>query len=428
MLGVPPAVALLFCIAGEFNADAVVTAEVRGGEAPLVAGESSRAGVVGVLTPGVQLQLVDRELDLRLEYGLRIFDRQPNDSAPDGSSKLAPLYLNVASLTLAARPARTLAVTGNAGFSYGAADYTVLGPLLGPNQSALPSVVDFLSLTAGLGAKLALSREWTLATLLAFVHRRPIGAAANVPPVDTMVTGTTMAQVPFPRQTSITATPSLSNRLTREDDLILTTAVSYGTYSTGIDVLTVTPELGWQAHLTPRYDLHVAGGVTFPRLWGMFPTGPAPSVAAPVGDAEFGTRFFDQENVVLRGSVGARAEYFVDPVLGTTGPRGTVLMGLSLSLPSDWTMGLQGSFSTSLSSKPLSVVQPGGAPYDETSASVWLPIGHRLSQNLMAEFGGRWSDRGPHLAAPNFEFHQREIWIYVLLTATSRRVREVAVP
>jgi hypothetical protein len=39
-----------------------------------------------------------------------------------------------------------------------------------------------------------------------------------------------------------------------------------------------------------------------------------------------------------------------------------------------------------------------------------------LSNNVMLEFGGRWADRSPFFTTPFYGFHQRQLWLYVLLT------------
>jgi hypothetical protein len=50
--------------------------------------------------------------------------------------------------------------------------------------------------------------------------------------------------------------------------------------------------------------------------------------------------------------------------------------------------------------------------------SATLPIRYRLSRHWTFELGGRYSDRAPHLEAKPFRFHQRELWVYGLVTAT----------
>src|SRR5262249_52460427 len=118
----------------------------------------------------------------------------------------------------------------------------------------------------------------------------------------------------------------------------------------------------------------------------------------------------------------ATVDYYVDPILNTTGPRGTATTELYFAFPGDWVTGISGSFSTSLSLQTPYAAQTGGTFPDETAFSVSVPVRHRVSSYLIAEVGGRVANRGPRLTAPVLDFHQRQLWIYVQLTATTRLV------
>jgi len=402
VLSLPPAL-LLLCIGGQFDANGLVTLEARAGEAPLNADGVVRAGVVAVLTPDLQLSYLSRTTDLRLDYSPRIFWREPNDL-----NTHRPLILHVANFVAVSQASRTLRLTGSANASIGESDYTALAQLLGPTQAAIPSVVDFLSVTSSAGAVANLSRRATFGAALTFTHRRPLGAAATVVLPDPSMT-------PFPRQTSFTASPSLRVNLSRADDLILTSPVSYGTYSTGVDILTVSPQVGWLTHLSPLYDLRAALGIAYARV---VPALTTSSPVAPVGELGLDMRLSNQGGVATRASTGVRVDYFVDPVLGTAGPRALVLLGLSSTLNPDWLVGIDASYSTVFVG-----TSPGPMGYqpDETAVSVSIPVRFRASDNLLTEFGFRYSDRAPSVQVSAFGFHQRQLWLYGLFTATTRR-------
>jgi hypothetical protein len=133
----------------------------------------------------------------------------------------------------------------------------------------------------------------------------------------------------------------------------------------------------------------------------------------------------------------AATTWFFDPVLYATakagdaapaGNVGTTSLAVQASLPPDWTVSLDASFSTSLRSQPQGNL-------DETSVAVNLPVRYLISPNLNLEMGARWADRAPHFKSDNFRFHQREVWIYATLIATigterppSRRNSGVAAP
>jgi len=60
---------------------------------------------------------------------------------------------------------------------------------------------------------------------------------------------------------------------------------------------------------------------------------------------------------------------------------------------------------------------------DETALFVSVPVRHPLSDHLLAEFGGRYTERAPAWPRAIFSFHQRQLWAYVMLAASSRSAR-----
>jgi hypothetical protein len=140
----------------------------------------------------------------------------------------------------------------------------------------------------------------------------------------------------------------------------------------------------------------------------------------PIGGFEANKVWLSKSETALRLTFGGTAEQYVDPILQVAGPRGSVMARVSLLLSPFWTCGAEAGFATSLSSKPLQFAN-STAILDETLAYASLPVRYRASDELVVEFGGRWLDRAPHLAAPNFAFHQRQLWFYVTLYGTTRR-------
>jgi hypothetical protein len=128
-----------------------------------------------------------------------------------------------------------------------------------------------------------------------------------------------------------------------------------------------------------------------------------------------------QRDGALRLAAGATFDYFVDPLLGTGAPRGLTFTNVTLTVPPDWTVGLQGAFATSLSPRSA---DPTAVYPDETTLMISLTARHRVSQNLIVEFGCQYVERAARVAAPNFALHQLQLWFYVMLTATSRPVPE----
>lgn len=434
MFGLPPA-ALLLYLAGQLDIDGVVVAETRAGQAPLIAGRAPEFGVIGVLTPGAQLLYQSRTEELRLDSGVRIFWREPNDLHLN-----RPLFLSVTNLAASSRVTRRFRATASASASLGEPDYTELSRILGPSQASLPQgIAKVLSITTGLRGELQATRTLSLAAGVDFTHRRPLGDTAAGEEFDVRTSDSPprpaagIATDVFPRQTSILFVPSLLAQISRQSGITFTSAASYGTYSTGSDILTVTPLVGWAAHVTKDFDLRLSAGIAYvnvlkvpsmPVVVGTTGLTQPSSALSPAGDAQAVFRLLRQDQMLVRSTTQARVDYYVDPLLGVATRHGLILTGLSVTLAPLWILGVTGSFATSLSARPL----PGTPSPDETIAAVSLPAQRRLSENLVMEIGARWADSGPHLTSSNWRFHQRQIWFYLMLTGTSRRVPAWTVP
>jgi hypothetical protein len=431
MSGLGPIAALLL-LAGKVDVDVSAVSETRVGTSPIIAGQDPLRSFVEILTPELQLDMLDHALDVRLSYMPRIFYRQT-----EGQNSAPPLVLHVVNLTVERRPSAVLTVAGFANASVGAIDYTYLPTVLGPMQASLPQiqVPHVLSLVGGASVAVRLSPLATLRVGGEVDHHEPIGDTTVMNAMNVPVNA-------FPTSTFARLAPAFSLRVTRVDDAIvsvtgtLQSVVSEGfigqpnpdgTKTTGdrFQLVTVAPQLGWARRLSPGYDLHLAAGVAFNHVIVTPAADQSPSPLSPVAGADLTVHVLRRHEVAARGRIGATVDYYVDPILHTTGPRGTATTELYFAFPGDWVTGISGSFSTSLSTGlPIIPQTPGAAPTypDETSFSVNVPVRHRVSSYFIAEIGGRVANRGPRLTAPNVDFHQRQLWLYLELTATTRLV------
>lgn len=436
MLGIVPAAAVLLFSAADFSADldlnAFVTAEARGGEAPVQPGDPSTTAFAAILAPGLDGHLRFSEADLRLTYAARLFTLTPNGGLPATEPfGFHVAILHVINLVASAHLSRRLTLTATGTASIGEPDYTALSGIFGPNpQGALPAVHKILAVSGRLTADFVASRIWDLRMSVELSRYlsygdtgTPVGGAPNggnpilfTAPV-------------LPDQTGIRAIPFASARLTAESDLLLLGDVSYlavdsTTQTSALDFLTASAEVGWRTHLSRRSELRVQGGLAFaheaaPSAAEMPAPGSIPatglgSSVAPVGGLELSGWLPQHDQPRVHGLVSSVLEYVADPVLRTTGSRSTTSARVALLFAPDWSAGLEAYFATNIRSAPL----PGNP--DETVVSVLLPIRRRLSDNLLLEGGLRGSDRGPSLSAPSFAFHQRELWVYLALTGSTR--------
>lgn len=446
MLNLASAVALLI-VGANLDVDGAVVAEGRGGWAP-IAGQKSALGVFGILTPELALRSTGHEAGALLAYSARIYD-----AAVDGYPLQSPLILHTGTLNVNLREGPRFSATAHATASYGKADFTFLPTIVGGTgagtsaQAALPLAPEFMALGANLTTTGQVTRLWTLQTALEAFDRRPVGSTADMQQAAPTVAN---AALVFPTQRSIFLLPSLTGRLTRRDDLILGAGASFQTTDgqlipgtvTGrlglVEILSISESVGWRARLSRGYDFHVAVGTTYSRMidrppeipdltaGGFSQTGGVSAlhgVIAPVGAIDLAVHLVTRREVTVRGQFGAVVDYYVDPILATSGPRGTTFAHMLVYLPLNWTAGLDTIFSTRLThtQQPIGMVPVTTEP-DETALMVAIPVRHLLSRNLAIEMGARAGARAPYVGSSNFNFHAPEAWLYVMLMATSRTI------
>lgn len=454
MIGLVLAAAAVGAVAGQLEVIPSATVESRVGEAPIIYGKPPEASLVEVLTPGAELAYVGQRLEFRTSYELRIFWRATSqDPHP------TPLYLNTLNLAAIAHPTRplTLKLTGSA--YEGEADYTYLPAIYGQNQATLVVVPRIFSLNVTGNADLRVSRVVTAGLALQAAHNQPLGETQTTgmttsPLIAPTITppSRTVGPTPgytLPHFTSFAATPGAAVRLSRTDDLAPAIAFEYQQISSlappiapgttqpagtaqprsSISAFIAMPTLGFHRLLPLHSEFTLKIGVALTHL-DATATGESNSIG-PVAGAEVDARLMNVRQAILHAKASTALEYYLDPVLGTPATHALGIGSLYLGLPQNWTIGLQGAFVSSLQPHPYGTA-PNLIYPDEVAAEVDLPIRHLLSKDLLLEFGGRWADRSPFFTAPTYGFHQRQLWLYVMLTGTTRPTwqpqRTVAAP
>jgi hypothetical protein len=431
MLALVPVVALLV-IAGKVDVDAIVAAEGRAGEMIVGSALNPEPTAAGVITPTGELWFENHLLQLRLAYSPRFYWAKSETVPSTGR----PLILHTVTLGAKLRESRRVSTSGLATVSAGAADYAYLPQVLGTTQASIPQAVNFLSVSAGAGIQVRTAANWSFQTTVEGIHRRPIGDTATSTQSIDSSNGLAPA---FPRETYFFFLPSLTGRLSPLDDVILSSAVTYQMTSASlflgpnlnsaagpIEILTVAPSLGWRTRLSHRYDLHLAAGMAYDHVIES-PSSDRPFPVAPTGAADLTVHLVSRQEITVQAVSGVLVDYYVDPILGTSGPRGAAFCRMLLTFPRSWTVGLEAAFATSLSTQQLSGYMAGFYP-DETVAAVSLPVRHRVSQHVMAETGFRWSERAPRFSAPGFRFHEQQEWLYLLLAVTTRPIPSYRTP
>jgi hypothetical protein len=412
------------------------TSESRAGVAPILPGFNPQSFVAELLIPRLALELRNPGLVFAAWYSPRFFWEYPNpssltglapnssavsDQTPAPNAASEPLILHTFGLTLDARTSRSVRVTAAAGGSIGQPDYTTLPQVLGTVQPTLPSVVELAAANAQAGVVATLSQRWQVSLAGQVSHWQWL----DIPP-DVSASGAVTSQ------TSASLEPAGAFRLTVRDLLGLGAAVGWVSYSTGNEVLTVTPAVTWKRHLDRDTDLNLRLGLTYARLLDSGTLGTMPvlgggetQAVSPIGSAELIVHLARLDQIMFLGRAFAGVDFYFDPIVGTGQPRGLAAAELTaVSVPS-WTVSLRGDFATVLEDVPT---LPGQIPPDETAFSVTLAVRRRVTENFYAELGGRWANRGPTLDTPDFRFDQLQLWAYLSLIGTTRPIPRPALP
>ncbi len=436
---------------GPFGVQLSATSETRAGEAPLLPGEDPRLFVAEILTPLLGLELRRHDLTFQMFYGPRIFWEDPAPItgfstellAPDPVTRIrsqnqnqtsssGPLILHSAGLTLDAKLSPRVTFQTDATGSVGSPDYTALPLVLGTVQGALPPIANLASGTAAARVKFQTTRRWELDLAGTVFHWQFL----NAPDSTSTVAGQTSSagQTLVTGQTFVTVQPGALFTLTPRDGVGLDASIGEASYSNGVEFLVVTPAVTWRRHISPLDRLRLSLGVTYARSLAtppgaMTPFGSSGSTAAPIGSLDLTSQLFRREGITVLSNLTGGVDLYVDPILGIALPRGEAGAGLTAIAIPLWTITLRGDFATALKDPPLQaavVGQPPPIPLDETAFSVSLSGRRRVSENMFLEVGGLWADRGPVLSTPDFSFHQRQLWVHVSLTVTTRPIPRLA--
>lgn len=388
--------------------------EVRAGETPILAGLPPQPFAAEVLTPRLALDLRRPDLDLLAWYSPRIFWEQTTTPLAPG-----PMILHTVSISLDARPSRTVTTTGAATGSIGEADYTALPPVLGTVLGTIPPVVKLASVSGQGRIATRLTDLWELSLAAQIFYWRWLDIQSPLPP--STVTN----------QTSVSGQPAATYRLSPRDALALGAAIGETSYSQSEHILTVSPAANWRRALARRVNLDLILGMTYAQVLGSPPAGTTPplgasgSAASPIGSVGIVSRLARRGDVMFEGRALAGVDFFLDPVLGVGLPRALAGAELTLTSVPDLTTSLRGDFATPFEAPPVPTT---GIPYDVTTFTVAVSVRRRVTENFYAELGGRWADRGPALQTPDFQFHQRQLWIYLSITGTTQPIPRPALP
>jgi hypothetical protein len=395
----------LALFSGELDVQATAVVEARAGEQPAITNNNQeQAFVAAIVTPTGAVLYREPGLSLRLSYSPRIYWAYPN--AIDDS--VAPILLHTAGLVVAAQTTRRFALQGELSGSYGQPDYASLAQTF---SGTVPQITKIASATGGITARTALTRRWELDLDGRLFYWKALKVPDGVPPLT------------ITEQKSATEQATALFQLTHRHALGFGVAASQASYSSGIAVYTVGPTATWKARLTPVDELKVMLGLQYvratePTIAGVMPLlGPSGYTVSPIGGFELVSRVARRDEVLILANAAAGVTYYVDPVVQTAAPRAEVAAGLTGIMLPTWLATVRGDFATTLRTSTFYI---GTTIPDETVASLTLSVQRLISPGFFMEIGGIWAERAPALVTPDFQFHQRQLWVFARLSWTNQ--------
>lgn len=379
-----------------------VRMEVQAGEAPTIADPNPTFFVAALVQPDVTLRLLTPTTETRVSEAPRLLLRRPNVT-----NRNRPLYLNTLQAEHRGHRGQRLDWNLQLTSVVGEVDYVALSQVLG-RQAALPDTLDLLTVDAGAWVGWRLSRRLQLGTEAGVLRRQPLGGSSSGASPSLGLT--------FPTETAERLAPRLEYTLSSRQVAQLRLQLTNYTMSGAVRLWAMAAELRlvWSYKLTRNHELQLALGGTVAKLEERSdPTRPWSSFSPLAGIALVTSKPLSQV-ALLRSRASGEVAWYLDPVLGASLPRGQVNAEAALEIGPVWLFALNLMAATNVSRQPIV-----GSPI-ETVVSAGAPLRYRVGRHLLAELGGRFSERGPHLATPGFSLSQRELLGYLALTAMTK--------
>lgn len=411
--------ALLLPLAGspDFILNAAVRAETRGGMIPYAVGAPASEAFDLELTPQARLALQHGDGRLSLGYGPRLFRRFINLPEAQAQAINTDRFLVLHALDASYRHVLSRSWTANASGAWqtGESDYgaltTTVGGASGSNNGTAATPNNGSAAVVALSTLIA-----TVGLDGAFDSTRRLSLAGRV--VEIRSVGDSDFRVP--RGLTVGGSAAWELALTRVDLLRLAGSLDVVNFDAvdaqpALTFRNVTLQGGLERALSEDASL---GGQLGLLLINSDETG---TQVQPIGTLALSFRPIQSRNVRTEANVTVGVDGFANPLLGTFQTRLNGGVGFSISVPPDWSFGLTGTLAT-----PIDEQAAGPASTDnllgQTVLSAALPIGVRLDQNFLLEFGGRFSALAPRFDDPNFRLASINLIAYLALTAAVESV------
>jgi hypothetical protein len=379
-----------------------VRMEVQAGEAPTIADPNPTFYGAALLRPDVTLKLLSPATETRVSESPRFLLRRPNVA-----HRSRPLYLNTLQVEHKGQRGQRLNWNLQLASIVGEVDYAGLRQVLG-QQAALPETVDLFTADGSARVGWRYSRRLELSTEIGVLRRQPLNASSSDVPSSPGVT--------LPTETDERLEPRLTYAISSRQIAQLRVQLANYSLTGAIRLWAMAAELrlGWSYKITRRHELQLAAGGTVATVEERSdPTRPWTSLSPLAGIALLTSKPLSRL-ALLRSRASGEVVWYLDPILGASLPRGEFSADVALEIGTSWLLAFNLMAATNISRQPMA-----DFPI-ETVVSVGAPLRYRAGPHWLVELGGRYSERGPHLATPGFSLRQREILGYLALTAMTR--------
>lgn len=404
-----------------------VAAELRGGAAPVVPFQPSRATMMLVVRPNIDLRIRDRR---RTEFTIggapRMLLRVPNQLGVN-----RPVFLGTAYLSLTTSISRRWTYGFNVDATAGEVDYTSAGFVLGPQQTAVPSreITKYASVSGRTTFRARITRQHTVLFGGDVGYATPFGSSTN----PLVVNGVSLQ--PLPRYVSGGLTVGHEYQATTFDRITTTVRPSIVQFQPGPLFVNVEGNVGWNRRIRRALGSVLEAGVLTAQIADRGGRTDAESRTMPLGRAGLFGMLYGDADVELDAAISGRYFGFFDPIRARLIPRVGLDLELAAHLEPGWTVGGRLTAFTTATKDPTpdpnamnTMNTNAGFSLDETFLTLQIPATYRLDQNHTFEVGLLGTARGPHLSADRFRLRNFEGWVYVayrFAIGTARGRREV---
>ncbi|MBK6686427.1 MAG: hypothetical protein IPG45_18305 [Deltaproteobacteria bacterium] len=424
--------ALLLPLAGspDFIVNAAVRAETRGGMIPYAVGAPASEAIDLELLPQARLALQHDDGRLTLGYGPRLFRRFINLPEAQAQVTNTDRFLVLHSLDAGYRHILSRSWSANATGSWqrGESDYGALTTQVGGTSGSGTSG----SGTSGSSGGSATSANngsaalIALSTLLGTVglegaldSTQRISFGGQI--IEVRSIGDQTGGLRVPRSLTIGGNAAWELALTRVDLLRLAANVDVVKFDAldnqpALDFRNVSLLGGLERALTDTARL---GGQLGLLVINSEDTG---TQVQPIGALAFSFSPIQTRNVRGEANITVGVDGFANPLLGAFQTRLNAGVGMRITVPPDWSFGLNGTLVTPIDEQASGAAAITDNLLGQTVLSAALPIAVRLDENFSLEFGGRFSALAPRFDDPNFRLASINLVAYLAITAAVESV------